>query len=101
MATTFTYTTELGCSEIDLEITYSIFGKYLPSTMTDPAEYPEMEIESVEYKGKDLYWMLDLINEEVEEACWEHKSKEDKDAEYERGEYLYEQRRDALLDARL
>jgi uncharacterized protein (DUF427 family) len=101
MATTFIYTTELGCSEIDLEITYSVFGKYRPSTRTDPEEFPEMEIEAVEYKGKDLYWMLDLINEEVQEAAWENRKKEEADAAADYGAWLYEVRRDALLDARL
>ena len=101
MATTFIYTTGLGCSEIDLEITYSVFGKYRPSTMTDPEEFPEMEIEAVEYKGKDLYWMLDILREELETGCWEHHAAEQKADAEDYGAWLYEVRRDALLDARL
>jgi len=102
MATTFTYPIEIGSTEIDLEVTYSIFGSYRPSSWTHPAEYPELDVESVTYEGTEVpNWMFNLLHEEIKAECWEHKKKEEQDAAADYGAWLYEVRRDALLDARL
>jgi hypothetical protein len=95
---TFTYPVPLGCSEADLDITYSIFGSYRPSTMIDPAEYPEMCVEDIRFKGIDCYWMLDLLQAEIETACWEHHAAFEKDAD---ADHAYECWKDSQLDARL
>jgi hypothetical protein len=69
---TFEMPIALGLSEIDIEVTYSVFGKDLPGTYNDPPEYAELSVEEITYKNKDLYWILNVIKDEIEEQCWEH-----------------------------
>ena len=38
----------------DVVLVYIVDGKYIPATMTDPEELPEVEILEVEYKGVDI-----------------------------------------------
>lgn len=42
--------------EFDATVEWSVSGGYLPATMTEPAEYPELEIESVtdDETGEDI-----------------------------------------------
>jgi len=36
--------------DADIEITYSIYGRYLRATMQDPEEFPEIDIEEIPVK---------------------------------------------------
>ena len=38
---------EIMSSEVEVEISYEVYGKYLPATHFEPAEYPELEISSI------------------------------------------------------
>lgn len=46
----------------ELEVTYNVFGKYMPATLEDPEEYPEIEIESVRVIGLDIE-VLELLSD--------------------------------------
>ena len=35
---------ELNLDQLELDIDYKVYGKYLPATRTDPEEFPEIEI---------------------------------------------------------
>ena len=55
-----------------VEVTFNVNGKYYPATLTDPAEYPELEVLSVTYA--DVCIVDNLTNEHDEiiaKACWE------------------------------
>jgi hypothetical protein len=69
--------------EVQLDVEYSIYGKYHAATWNDPAEYPELEIEAVTYKifdldGNEIAMTPEykkLIDEKIdyttlEEECW-------------------------------
>ena len=56
-----------------VEVEFNVDGKYYPQTMTDPAEYPELEVISVTYAGECVaHLLLNGEHEEIiEKACWE------------------------------
>ena len=69
--------------EIELDIEYSIHGKFIPATYYEPADYPELDIESVTYKAFDLDGNEITITDDLkkvidakidytilEEECW-------------------------------
>ena len=94
-------------NEITFEITFEIHGKHLPSTLTEPEEYPELEVNELsviaintkphlcyksgislaEYYQKEAELWFGLTVEQfhtlVEDTCWEFAAtlKQCKDAE--------------------
>jgi hypothetical protein len=38
----------------DIDVMYDEMGKYCPATRDNPAEYPDLHITSIEYKGVDI-----------------------------------------------
>lgn len=57
----------------ELEIEYDVYGHYSPATLEYPAEYPDVIINAVYYKGVDIYNILtesdidDITNEIAEQ----------------------------------
>jgi hypothetical protein len=42
----------------DIDVMYDEMGKYYPATRDSPAEYPDLHITSIEYKGVDIQPIL-------------------------------------------
>jgi hypothetical protein len=42
----------------DIDVMYDEMGKYYPATMANTAEYPDIYITSIEYKGVDIQPIL-------------------------------------------
>ena len=73
-------TLEIAGQEIDMQVNieYSVSGKHYPATLTDPEEFPELTIESIQLDPdtkKELQALIDgdididsdIINEVVED----------------------------------
>jgi len=41
-----------------IDVVYHVDGKYRPATHLDPPEYPEVKLESVKYKNRELIKVL-------------------------------------------
>ena len=88
---------------LELEINFSIYGKYLPATWYDPAEYPELDCEPLttvtafftkdkkdysvkltpeQIKHLQANYMTDADFELMDVACWEVAEKSGFDNEY-------------------
>jgi hypothetical protein len=39
---------------VDVDITYDSFGRYVPETRDDPAEFPEITIISIDIEGRPV-----------------------------------------------
>lgn len=53
----------------EVEVTYHSYGVYSPATHYEPAEYPDVYIEDVEYQGVSIYNILGEIElEEIKES---------------------------------
>jgi hypothetical protein len=68
--------------EIEVGVNYNISGRFRPSTMTDPADYPEMEITDIVdlSTGQDITNMItDKDMDRLQFEAWEH-DKEERDA---------------------
>lgn len=73
-------------TEVDVE--FGVDGEYVAQTMTDPAEYPEIELYKVTHGDNCV---IDLLTDEdikaIEAQCWkclEDEAEEAADAFYER-----------------
>ncbi len=42
----------------EVEVTYETYGSYSPATRFQPAEYPDIFIEDVEYQGVSIFKIL-------------------------------------------
>lgn len=42
----------------EIEVTYHSYGVYSPATHYEPAEYPDIYIEDVEYQGVSIFNIL-------------------------------------------
>jgi len=42
----------------EIEVTYETYGEYMPPTRENPAEYPDVYITEVMYKGVDIMPIL-------------------------------------------
>jgi len=63
----------LNYRDVEVEIKYDIYGKYVPSTWCDPAEYPDVEISAVFFKGVDILPILSYEDQdEIYELLNEH-----------------------------
>lgn len=51
-------TVEVRGHELDVEVEYSSYGEYYPETYLEPASYPDVEIEGVFWRGRDIYRKL-------------------------------------------
>jgi len=60
----FTTTFEKNGFEFEVEIEYCISGYYTPATLIDPPEYPECEIESIEFVEQNDFFDNDGFSEE-------------------------------------
>lgn len=58
----------------EVDVIYNQMGKYYPATRDTPAEYPDINITSIEYKGVDIQpilsdsdidWIYELIVTEL------------------------------------
>tara|TARA_R110002167_G_scaffold19341_2_gene71506 strand:+ start:2257 stop:2499 length:243 start_codon:yes stop_codon:yes gene_type:complete len=64
--------------ESAVEVEFNVDGKYYPQTMTDPAEYPELEVISVKWGGDCAEHLLtDAHDELIAKACWESLEEEE------------------------
>jgi len=64
-----------------LEVEFGVSGEYIAQTMTDPAEYPEIELYKVTWAGDCVIDNLSEANiKEIEKACWEHLAEEAENA---------------------
>tara|TARA_R110000764_G_scaffold146819_1_gene234614 strand:- start:7960 stop:8202 length:243 start_codon:yes stop_codon:yes gene_type:complete len=62
---------EMGYESV-VEVEFSVDGKYYPATMTDPEEFPELEVLAVTYAGDCVVVNLtDEHDEIISKACWE------------------------------
>ena len=52
--------------ETPLEVAYIIHGKYIPATMIDPEEYPELEILNVRVQDLDIEILEFLSDYQIE-----------------------------------
>jgi hypothetical protein len=52
--------------ETPLEVAYVIRGKYIPATMLDPEEYPELEILNVRVQDLDIEILEFLSDYQIE-----------------------------------
>ena len=60
------------------EIEFNVDGKYYPQTLTDPAEYPELEVLAVTYAGDCVvHELTDAHDELIAKACWESLEEEE------------------------
>jgi hypothetical protein len=63
----------LNYRDVEVEIKYDTYGKYIPATWSDPAEYPDVEIFAVFYKGVDILPILSYEDQdEIYELLNEH-----------------------------
>ena len=87
---TLTHYATLDEREETLTVTYGINGKYRGATHWEPAEEPELEIESVvNEEGEDWYDIMYANKREadrMEEACWSHANELCMDAQMSRAE---------------
>jgi len=60
----FTATFEQDGFEFEVEIEYCITGHNIPATLIDPPEYPECEIESINFIEQDDFFIDDGFSEE-------------------------------------
>ena len=87
-----TISVTLGGNDVELDVTayFTVTGKYHPGTLTDPPEYPDVNINRVTafFWNKQHEVPLDLLDEEtLMDECytaWEDSQQEDADAAYER-----------------
>ena len=84
--------------EIELPITYTATKGY-PATHEDPG-CPD-EIEDIDYDENELIRLVntELEHHSVSEQLLEEASQAGDDYEAEKAEYLYEQRKDALIES--
>ena len=64
--------TQVGLKGNEAEITYTITGRYRPSTLLDPPEFPDIEVDEVRIYGKGLEQgkPLKVDQEKIIEKYW-------------------------------
>ena len=82
-----------------ITVYYQVHGKYMPATMNDPEEFPEIEIIKVVLFGQhdilgdlddgDMEWLQDEAEGDYQQRV--------EDAEAEKADYEYERLRDEQL----
>lgn len=98
MSKRFTFTTELGEDEAEIEITYSV-SPYYPATHEQPAEGGEIELLSAKISGIEIK-LTDELEAELLAKC-EARAHEDLEADAAAAaEYRAEMRADQLLEER-
>lgn len=79
----YTYEDTNG-DEITIDVEYKIWGKHRRSTMIDPEEFPEIEIQSITLNGIEFDPPDDELGK-IEEECWsEASSNYDEGDQYDR-----------------
>jgi hypothetical protein len=97
--------------EVEIEITYSIYGRFRQATFHEPAEYPELDEVNVKFKqllnnGEvvklsqyQTNFITNYLNEffeinnwkdRIETACWEDAEQERIRFQEDLGEYMYD-----------
>jgi hypothetical protein len=93
------YLIPIGNTEAEMDVEYSVSGKFIPASMSGPEENPELEVQSISYQGIEVpYWMFSLLLDEVTTACWEDHAEQA--AEVDDDDYHYRCWSDSSLDAR-
>ena len=54
----------MGCESV-VEVEFSVSGEYYPATMTEPAEFPELEVLAVTYAGDCIVVNLTDEHDEI------------------------------------
>ncbi len=55
---------------VSVKVGYDFYGENIPATLTDPAEFRELEIESVELNGVEIGNIIkDELFDELINAC--------------------------------
>lgn len=63
----------LKYKEVEVEVKYDTYGKYIPATWCDPPEYPDIEIYGVFYKDVDILPILSYVDQdEIYESLIEY-----------------------------
>lgn len=57
-------------ADVDFVLTYSAYGKYIPATYWEPADYPEIDLEKVCVEGSSQD-IMELLDQMVVEKLYE------------------------------
>ena len=57
--------------DVNIEVEYSVSGKYVPQTYDHPAEYPEVELLSVKDLETDEELLNSLSQDDLQRLCEE------------------------------
>lgn len=81
--------------EYEIEVEYSVSGRYRHATREDPEEFPELEITSVTIAGApEEFKTQGREDDDIYDKACEHSSDHARDYEAEKADYLYDQWKD-------
>lgn len=79
-------------------VSYEVHGQHLLATMTDPEEWPEIELKQLTtLNGEDITGLLEF--EPVYERCLEKITEQERDDRYYQDDDAYDRARDERLEA--